>query len=133
MLLSSLVTPTGSLSSSTRVRARHAAGADQSMGARARHAGRVEELLTADPAPAPDAVNDAFWQACQGGQRRVPGHLLARGADLNWTPDHSTATPLDIAGSPARAGKRWSAGSVNAAPGPRKASVTGSAAANVSG
>jgi hypothetical protein len=22
------------------------------------------------------------------------------GADLNWTPDHSTATPLDIAGSP---------------------------------
>jgi ankyrin repeat protein len=35
------------------------------------HAGRVEELLAADPAPAPDAVNDAFWQACHGGQRRV--------------------------------------------------------------
>jgi ankyrin repeat protein len=61
---------------------------------------RVEELLAVDPAPAPDAVNDAFWQACHGGQRRVAEYLLARGADLNWTPDHSTATPLDIAGSP---------------------------------
>lgn len=61
---------------------------------------RVEELLAADPAPSPDAVNDAFWQACHGGQRRVAEYLLTRGADLNWTPDRSTATPLDIAGSP---------------------------------
>lgn len=61
---------------------------------------RVEELLAADPAPPPDAVNDAFWQACHGGQRRVADYLLTRGADLNWTPSHTRATPLDIAGNP---------------------------------
>jgi uncharacterized protein len=61
---------------------------------------RVEEPLAADPAPSPDAVNNAFWQARHGGQRRVAEYLPTRGADLNWTPDHSIATPLDIAGSP---------------------------------
>jgi hypothetical protein len=60
---------------------------------------RVEELLAADP-PAPHAVNDAFWQTCHGGQRRVAEYLLTRGVDLNWTADHSTATPLGIAASP---------------------------------
>jgi len=44
-------------------------------------------------------VNDAFWQACHGGRRRAAEYLLARGADLNWTPDHAAKTPLDIAAS----------------------------------
>jgi ankyrin repeat protein len=61
---------------------------------------RVEELLDRDPAPSSEVINDAFWQACHGGQRRVAEYLLARGAALNWTPDHNKATPLDIAGSP---------------------------------
>jgi len=42
-------------------------------------------------------VNDAFWQACHGGQRRVAELLLARGADVNWIPDYAERTPLDTA------------------------------------
>jgi ankyrin repeat protein len=47
--------------------------------------------------PAPEEVNNAFWQACHGGQRRAAEYFLAKGADLNWMPvyaDHTT--PLDI-------------------------------------
>jgi hypothetical protein len=32
---------------------------------------RVEELLTAAPAPSADDLTEAFWQACHGGQRRL--------------------------------------------------------------
>ncbi|HEX6512667.1 MAG TPA: ankyrin repeat domain-containing protein [Chloroflexota bacterium] len=56
---------------------------------------RIEELL-------PDAssadINNAFWQACAGGQRRAAELLRARGADLNWVPDYAKGTPLDVAG-----------------------------------
>ena len=45
---------------------------------------RVEELLTADPAPTPDEITNAFWCACHGGQLPAAQSLLARGADLNW-------------------------------------------------
>ncbi len=58
---------------------------------------RVEQLLTRTPPPAPAEVNDAFWQACHGGQRRVAELLLARGADVNWIPDYAERTPLDAA------------------------------------
>src|SRR5216683_1716277 len=61
---------------------------------------RVGELLDLSPAPSPDEISDAFWQACHGGQLRVAEYLLTRGADVNWNPDHNKATPLDIAGSP---------------------------------
>jgi ankyrin repeat protein len=59
---------------------------------------RVEELMVGDPAPTAAEVNDAFWQACHGGQRRVAQYLLERGADLNWVPDYAHGTPLDVAG-----------------------------------
>lgn len=59
---------------------------------------RVEELLGAHPAGA-DEVSQAFWHACNGGQRRAADYLLARGADLNWIPDYADGTPLDAAGS----------------------------------
>ena len=58
---------------------------------------RTRELLDRDPAPAPAEINDAFWQACHGGQRRVAELLLARGADINWIPDYAERTPLDVA------------------------------------
>lgn len=60
---------------------------------------RVEELLARTPGPEPDDLNEAFWQACHGGQRRVAEYLLGRGADLNGTPGYSDQTPADIAAS----------------------------------
>src|SRR5258707_6813069 len=42
---------------------------------------RVEELLAGDPPPTPRDINNAFWQACGGGQRRAAEYLLAKGAD----------------------------------------------------
>ncbi|MEP7024860.1 MAG: ankyrin repeat domain-containing protein [Actinomycetota bacterium] len=58
---------------------------------------RLEELLAATPAPEPADISEAFWQACHGGQRRAAELLLARGADINVTTDHSHGTPLDVA------------------------------------
>jgi ankyrin repeat protein len=60
---------------------------------------RAEELFAADPPPTPRDINNAFWQACAGGQRRVAEYLLANGADINWVPDYSKKTALDVAGS----------------------------------
>ncbi|ACV60059.1 ankyrin repeat domain-containing protein [Alicyclobacillus acidocaldarius] len=60
---------------------------------------RVEELMASNPSPKPDEINAAFWHACHGGQRRVAEYLLSRGADINATPDYTSLTPLDAAGS----------------------------------
>jgi len=49
---------------------------------------RLDELLTATPAPQADDVNEAFWQACHGGQLRAAERLLAAGADINAVPDY---------------------------------------------
>jgi len=56
---------------------------------------RVEELCS-DGARSGNEIDDAFWQACHGGQRQTAEYLLARGADVNrvgW----NQRTPLDIA------------------------------------
>jgi ankyrin repeat protein len=58
---------------------------------------RVEELLAATPAPAPDDIDEAFWQACHGGQRRTAERLLASGADPNATPGYSDQAPAEVA------------------------------------
>ncbi len=60
----------------------------------------VEELLDATPTPGQEDLNDAFWQACHGGQQRMAAYLLSRGAQLDWHPDHNSASALEIAGSP---------------------------------
>jgi ankyrin repeat protein len=57
----------------------------------------VEGRFAGAAKPTPEAVNDAFWQACHGGQRRVAEYLLDRGADLNWIPGWAKETPLDMA------------------------------------
>jgi uncharacterized protein len=59
----------------------------------------VEEHFASPVKPTPDAVNDAFWQACHGGQRQAAEYLLACGADLNRVPGWTKETPLDIAES----------------------------------
>jgi uncharacterized protein len=57
----------------------------------------VEEHFAGPARPTPDAVNDAFWQACHGGQLGAAQYLLAQSADLNRIPEWSKETPLDIA------------------------------------
>jgi hypothetical protein len=57
---------------------------------------RVDELVAAAP-PTRQQLTDAFWQACNGGQRRMAEHLLGLGADLNGTPSWGDSTPLDVA------------------------------------
>jgi ankyrin repeat protein len=56
---------------------------------------RLQQLLGDDPAT--DALSNAFWHACSGGQRRAAEYLLTRGADPNWIPAHARGTPLDAA------------------------------------
>ena len=59
----------------------------------------IEEHFARAVKPTPEQVNDAFWQACHGGQREAAEYLLGRGAELNWVPDWTKETPLDTAGS----------------------------------
>ena len=54
-------------------------------------------LAETQPPPEPEAISQAFWHACAGGQRRAAEYLLGRGADLNWVPDYARGTPLDAA------------------------------------
>jgi ankyrin repeat protein len=61
---------------------------------------RVEQLLAASPAPTPDEITEAFWQACHGGQRRTAERLLASGADPNGKPGYSDQTPAEVAAEP---------------------------------
>jgi ankyrin repeat protein len=60
---------------------------------------RVDELLAADP-PTSRELDDAFWLACHGGQRRMAEFLLELGADVNNTPSWGgDGTPFDAADS----------------------------------
>ena len=58
---------------------------------------RLEELTAAQPSVETDALSQAFWHACNAGQRRAAEFLLGQGADLNWIPDYARGTPLDAA------------------------------------
>lgn len=59
---------------------------------------RVDELLAISP-PSKQQLTDAFWQACNGGQRRMAEYLLGLGGELNGTPSWGEDTPLDVADS----------------------------------
>lgn len=62
---------------------------------------RLEGLLTATPAPARGDLNEAFWQACHGGQRRAAERLLAAGAEIDAVPEYAHGqTSLDMAAAP---------------------------------
>jgi ankyrin repeat protein len=62
--------------------------------------GLVEQMLAAVPAPDAQAVTDAFWQACSGGQRRTAMLLLARGADINGRPGYAAQSSIQAAAGP---------------------------------
>jgi len=72
---------------------------------------RLTELTATDPPPSQDDINEAFWQACHGGQRRAAEHLLGRGANPNVTPDYSQDSPLGSRAAPTPAGARSRNGS----------------------
>lgn len=59
---------------------------------------RVEDLLVSS-ARTPEEITEAFWQACNGGQRRTAEFLLGQGADINGHPDYTDQTPMEAAGS----------------------------------
>lgn len=61
---------------------------------------RVDEFLEADPTPSQEDLDEAFWQACHGGQRRMAEYLLGRGANIDATPDYADAPPVQAAGQP---------------------------------
>jgi len=58
---------------------------------------RVRELMT--PASGADTamINEAFWHACHGGQRRMAELLLAEGADPNARPGYAGGSALEAA------------------------------------
>lgn len=58
---------------------------------------RAEELLDNVPAPTQFDLNQALWHACAGGQRRTAELMIARGADLAFTPDYGHGTLVDAA------------------------------------
>jgi ankyrin repeat protein len=58
---------------------------------------RVDELLVADPPPAAADIDEAFWQACHGGQRRMAEYLLSCGANINARPDYARQRPIQVA------------------------------------
>lgn len=58
--------------------------------------GRVEEYFSSDPTPTLDAITNAFWSACHGGQLAPAEYLLARGAEMNWV-GYDGLTALDAA------------------------------------
>jgi hypothetical protein len=45
-----------------------------------------------------DALNQAFWYACHGGQLSAAVMLAEHGAIIDWTPPWEPLTPLDAAG-----------------------------------
>ena len=59
---------------------------------------RLEELIVAGPGA--DELNEAFWQACHGGQRRAAELLLNQGADPVRIPGYASGqTPVEVAGA----------------------------------
>jgi hypothetical protein len=61
---------------------------------------RLEDLLAAEPPPSAAEIDNGFWQACHGGQRRAAELLLGRGADPSWVPDYAEGSLLDVAAAP---------------------------------
>jgi uncharacterized protein len=58
---------------------------------------RVHDLLAGSPAPDRQEIDEAFWQACHGGQRRTAEYLLRHGADIDAAVAYAHGTALDVA------------------------------------
>ena len=58
---------------------------------------RVEQYCADDPPATHDAITQALWYACHGGQQRAAEYVLERGAELNWISTWDQLTPFDAA------------------------------------
>jgi hypothetical protein len=58
---------------------------------------RVDELLGGDPAPGQEDIDHAFFQGCRGAHVRIVQALVARGANLEYQPDYSGQTGINVA------------------------------------
>jgi ankyrin repeat protein len=57
---------------------------------------RLDELLGGDPAPGQEDIDHAFYQGCRGGHVRIVQALVARGANLEYTPEYSGQTGINV-------------------------------------
>ena len=57
---------------------------------------RVQLALHGAPPPSAEAITNAVWHACRGGQHAVAVLLAERGGDVNWI-GHDHKSPLDVA------------------------------------
>jgi uncharacterized protein len=64
------------------------------------HLARVEEIPAGSPTPGPPEIDEAFWHACRGGQRRAAECLLRHGANINTIVEYAHGTALDVAAGP---------------------------------
>jgi uncharacterized protein len=60
---------------------------------------QLRELLDDPAKSSQQAIDQAFWHACAGGQRRAAQVLLDHGADLGFTPSYGSGTVVDVASS----------------------------------
>ena len=60
----------------------------------------IAGFCEADPPPTQGQLDEAFWQACHGGQRRAAEYLYARGANPRAQPPYSRSSALEIAAAP---------------------------------
>jgi hypothetical protein len=60
---------------------------------------RLDELASQESPPSQEAINQALWHACAGGQRRAAEFLVGLGADLRYTPEYGRGSLLDVASS----------------------------------
>ncbi len=61
---------------------------------------RLDEFFASAPGPSAQQIDEAFWHACHGGQRRAAEYLLARGADINAVPGYAQQSALAAAAGP---------------------------------
>jgi hypothetical protein len=57
---------------------------------------RLAELLGADPPPASEEIDHAFFQGCRGGHIRIVQTLVALGANIEYKPDYSDQTGVNV-------------------------------------
>jgi uncharacterized protein len=57
---------------------------------------RVAELLNGDPPPSQEEIDHAFYQGCRGGHVRIVQALVARGANIEYQPDYSDQTGINV-------------------------------------
>lgn len=62
----------------------------------------VEQMMTQPARPSQTEINNAFWHACHGGQRRTAEYLLSQGADPNAIPAYATQSAAEAAASDTR-------------------------------